>query len=818
MADLREEEAETRAETRADTRILRDYAMPTVMDTLSGIRKPPIPANNFEIKPAIIHMVQANQFGGSPIEDPNAHIASFMEICDTFKHNGVSDDAIRLRLFPFSLRDKAKSWLQSLPPGTITTWNALAQRFLAKFFPPGKTAKLRNEITSFTQHESESLYEAWERYKELLRRCPHHGLPDWLQLQIFYNGMMSTSRTLVDAAAGGSLMGKRLEDAYDLLEEMAANAYQWPVERNTSKKALGVHELDVLTTLSSQVASLSKQVSSLTAQANVIRTPAEACDLCGGPHLSTQCLEGNPFMPSQPEQAHYVGNQNRQNDPFSNTYNPGWRNHPNLGWRSNQNVFKPQGNYQQQAFQPPNPPQQKVNLEDALAQLTMNTSQFMARTDATLKSQEASIKNLEVQMGQIANMLNSRQPGTLPSDTERNPREYVNAIALRSGKELNDPTEKNDEEKKAREEEQKVEMQKPKEDEVIPGRISFPDNPPAYVPPVPYPQRLVKAKLDKQFGKFLEVFKKLHINIPFADALAQMPSYAKFMKEILSKKRKLEEFETVALTEECSAILQKKLPPKLKDPGSFCIPCTIGQYNFERALCDLGASVNLMPLSVYRKLGLGEVKPTTISLLLADRSIKHPRGILEDVLVKVDKFIFPADFIVLDMEEDQEIPIILGRPFLATGGALIDVKNGKLTLSVQDEQVSFDIFKTAHSRNKDDTCFSIDSLTIHEKDIVENHCSYPPPTTSKTSSSFSSKTEVHDQQPDPKFEEVDLKGGMKKKGKNGKKIFLSLFSKYGKLDVLDRDQKIKISRKKLKKYIDEKINALKTTVILKDPG
>ena len=111
MADLREEEAETRAETRADTRVLRDYAMPTVMDTLSGIRKPPIPANNFEIKPAIIHMVQANQFGGSPIEDPNAHIATFMEICDTFKHNGVSDDAIRLRLFPFSLRDKAKNWL-----------------------------------------------------------------------------------------------------------------------------------------------------------------------------------------------------------------------------------------------------------------------------------------------------------------------------------------------------------------------------------------------------------------------------------------------------------------------------------------------------------------------------------------------------------------------------------------------------------------------------------------------------------------------------------------------------------------------------------
>ena len=180
------------------------------------------------------------------------------------------------------------------------------------------------------------------------------------------------------------------------------------------------------------------------------------------------------------------------------------------------------------------------------------------------------------------------------------------------------------------------------------------------MPPIIFPQRLKKKNLDKQFSKFLEVFKKLHINIPFADALEQMPSYVKFMKKILSNKRKLEEFETVCLIEECSAILQKKLPPKLKDPGSFTIPCMIGNAHFEKALCDLGASINLMPLSVFKKLGLGEAKPTTVFLQLADRSIQYPRGIIEDVLVKVDKFIFLIDFIVLDMEEDQDILIILG--------------------------------------------------------------------------------------------------------------------------------------------------------------
>ncbi|XP_062118325.1 uncharacterized protein LOC133831938 [Humulus lupulus] len=149
------------------------------------------------------------------------------------------------------------------------------------------------------------------------------------------------------------------------------------------------------------------------------------------------------------------------------------------------------------------------------------------------------------------------------------------------------------------------------------------------------------------------------------------------MKEILSKKRKMEDYEMVVLTEECSAILQRKLPQKLRDPGSFTIPCTI--WKFE---CNLGESINLMPLSVFRRLGLGEASPTTVTLQLADRSVKHPKGIIEDVLVKVEKFIFPADFIVLDMEEDENVPIILGRPFLATRHALIDVQKCELKLQV----------------------------------------------------------------------------------------------------------------------------------------
>ena len=220
---------------------------------------------------------------------------------------------------------------------------------------------------------------------------------------------------------------------------------------------------------------------------------------------------------------------------------------------------------------------------------------------------------------------------------------------------------------------------------------------------VPYPQHLRKNKLDKKFTKFKEVFKKLHINILFADALEQMTNYVKFMKDIPS-------IEIVNLIEECSAILQRKFPQTLKDPCSFTIPCKIGNSIFERAICDLGANINLMPLSIFRRLGLGEARSTMVTLQLADRSLKHHREVIEDVLVKVDKFIFPADFIVLDMEEDKEIPIILGRPFLATGRIMIDVQKGELKLRVQDDEVRFNVFSAVRHLAESSACFMIEAV------------------------------------------------------------------------------------------------------------
>ncbi|XP_027927622.1 uncharacterized protein LOC114184513 [Vigna unguiculata] len=178
-----------------------------------------------------------------------------------------------------------------------------------------------------------------------------------------------------------------------------------------------------------------------------------------------------------------------------------------------------------------------------------------------------------------------------------------------------------------------------------------------------------------------------------------MPTYAKFMKEILTKKRRYIGEETIELEARCSAIIQKILPPKFKDPGSFTLPVTIGSLVVGKALLDLGASINLVPLSMLKKIGELEIKPTRMTLQLTDRSIKYPNGVVEDVLVKVNKFLFPMDFVIMEMEENVEVPLILGRPFMKTVRLLIDV-DGKPTVRVQDEEVNFNVFE-AMSHPKD---------------------------------------------------------------------------------------------------------------------
>ena len=170
----------------------------------------------------------------------------------------------------------------------------------------------------------------------------------------------------------------------------------------------------------------------------------------------------------------------------------------------------------------------------------------------------------------------------------------------------------------------------------------------------------------------------------------------------MSNKKKLEAYGIVTLSKNCSAIIQHKLQEKLKDSSSFTITCVMGKHTFSKALCDLGVSINLMPYSVAKKLNLGEITPTALSLQMANRSMASPKGIIEDVLIKVCKFIVPIDFVVLDMEEDEKVPLIFRRPFLARSQALIDVESRELTFKVRDDKVQLSIYKKATMKSLSD--------------------------------------------------------------------------------------------------------------------
>ncbi|XP_074271810.1 uncharacterized protein LOC141595744 [Silene latifolia] len=592
-----------------------------------SIQRPRIQANNFEIKNALLNLVQDNQFGGGPLENPNDHLNDFLENCDMYKSNGVSDDAVRLRLFPRSLRGSAKDWLKNCDPDSFKTWDELASAFLNKYFPPSRTAKVKSELQSFTQEDDETLYEAWERYKKLQRLCPHHGISEAELVNNFYKGLTQDLRLSLDAGSGkGALDILGHKAAKELIEEMASRTMEWGSDRQMRKgkskdsnSVLNVEVKGMLDELTQQVALLNS---------------------------------------------------------------------------------KPKGS-----------DMSRVNDEIRASQ----------------KATETHVAQISQQLSQLA-----QNPGKFPGNTV-NPRE-MNAVFLRSGKQLEEvekspkwkrkrvtnevvkehPVEVVKEDEIMVEKSKEVEMvDPPKQDEPIATKAKECTPPPReYVAPVPFPQRLAKPRIEKKYEKFVEILKGMNVTIPFLDMITEIPSYGKFLKELVTLKKKNGEVQTINLSKECSAILThtNKLPNKLEDPGSFSIPCSIQGVAIKRALCDLGASVSLMPLSIFKRLDLGDLKPTRVSLQLADRSVKFPIGVIEDVPLVVGKLVIPCDFIVMDMPEDYNVPIILGRPCLATGGAMIDVKSGKLSLQVGEDRVEFELHKSMEAPSLGDTCCIVDIL------------------------------------------------------------------------------------------------------------
>ncbi|KAK8704758.1 hypothetical protein V6N13_048371 [Hibiscus sabdariffa] len=316
-------------------RTVRDYLAEDLEALNPAVAIPEFEAEHFELKPVMFNMLNTlGQFGGSPAENAHQHLKSFLEICNSFKTHGVSNDVLKLKLFPYSLTDKAKAWLNNLPPGSLQSWTDLCRTFLGKFSYSNMTDHLHNQITSFRQEDDEAMHEAWERYRDLFRRCPMHGLPEWTQVSIFYNSVNTPTRMMLDASANGTLLDKPPRESLEILDKLAQNDYQHPTSRRGTTRR-GTAQLDSSDTILAQISALTNMVKNMQRQPNTQEVKAldAFSELCDNNHDTSECWQAI-------ESSCYVGNYNK--NVMSNTFNPAWRNHPNFSWKNQNNALNPQ--------------------------------------------------------------------------------------------------------------------------------------------------------------------------------------------------------------------------------------------------------------------------------------------------------------------------------------------------------------------------------------------------------------------------------------------------------------------------------------------
>ncbi|GJS18647.1 reverse transcriptase domain-containing protein [Tanacetum coccineum] len=657
--------------TMADQRIMAELLRAPTEGYAEAIMVPPILAEHFELKHSLINMMTSDQFFRLEKDNPHDHIP--------------------------------RRWLKKNAPWYL--------------FSLGRV--------SF----DESFHEAWDRYKDLLRACPHHGFTELHQLDTFYNALNPADQDSLNSAAGGNLLERSTQDVLTIIENKSK------VRNSRNKSVVSQVKSSDGNSSSSDIAKLTHAVNQQTSVVTTAMTailkqfqatppPAfvkaveEICVTCGGPHPYYQCLaaDGNTFPEYRDNIQGYV------------TTAAGNYNHGNACYRPPGNNFNQNANYQAPIQQNQSVPLSElekikkmndVNIKAMQAQINnvknelRNEMQNSIQT--SMSNQTNELKNMMASLFQM-NTASTSGMGSLPSNTVANPKGELKAITTRSGLVLDGPT---------------IPMPPPfinlEEDERVEETLTDPEHgeftikvPPPHVqkakppsqrnfvthqrdpryPHIPYPSRMnqekQKEKDEVQIYKFWQMFKQLHINISLADALILIPKYQKMLKSLLSNKEKLIELANTPLNENCSVVILKKLPEKLGNPGKFLIPCGFSELKC-KALADLGASINLMPLSVGKK-------------------------IARDVFVPVGKFTFPADFVIVDYESDPRVPLILGRPFLRTVRALIDVHGEEMILrddlpSYHDNQSSGNPTPISEPETNSSSS-SLTLISLEESDLI----------------------------------------------------------------------------------------------------
>nr|GEU80721.1 reverse transcriptase domain-containing protein [Tanacetum cinerariifolium] len=533
-----------------DLRTMEELCQPTLNGQGGLIAPIAIHATNFGLKNDMIQQVQNSCPFNGPGDDANKHLDKFLHVTQSMKVNGVSDEALRLYLFPYSLQHRAAEWFDRLPRNSITTFYQMGKIYLEKYFPPSMVTKLRNAITNFCQEPDESLFKAWERYK-----------------------------LLIDRSTVGQTQNVYAAGAYN----QGGNTYQ----------------------------------------------PQGNRDLLS--YCSDNYLGALGFNVNQ--------NQNQNNQNQNQNRNQGNNQGRNYFFQGASHGQNPPPAYQALAYQAP--AYQASGYQALIQQTLIPQPQVMTTTEFTnyMKANDAILKNMQTNMTTLTNSTNDLKNmlgqfmkmntastlglGTLPSNTITNLKEDLKGITTRSGIAYKGPTiPTTSSPPKVVERETKV-----TKDTVPPtnnGSTEDVQPPPNPKPSIPYPSRLNDQKLcDKandQKEKFFQIFQDLNFNISFADALILIPKFGPTIKSLLTNKEKLFELARTPLNEHCSAVLLKKLPEKMRDPGKFLILCDFPGMDECLALADLGASINLMPLCMWKMLSLPELFPTSVTFSLDQTS------------------------------------------------------------------------------------------------------------------------------------------------------------------------------------------------------
>ncbi|KAG7530155.1 Retrotransposon gag domain [Arabidopsis suecica] len=566
------------------------------------------------------------------MEDPLDHLDEFDRICSLTKINGVSEGGFKIRLFPFSLGDKAHQWEKSLPQGSITSWNDCKKAFLAKFFSNSRIARLRNDISGFTQTNNETFCEAWERFKGYQTQCPHHGFSKASLLSTLYKGVLPKIRMLLDTASNGNFLNKDIEEGWELVENLAQSDgnYNEDYDRSirTSSNSDEKHRREM--------------------------------------KAMNDKLDKLLLVPYNQDQGYVPKKQY-------------------------------QGNYQQQ-LPPPG--------------FAQHHQQPVSTTP------DSDLKNiLQYMEGQTASTSTPKVTG-LPGKSIQNPKEYATAHAITIYHDRELPTRHvsnlitEDSDVQDREASTQIEILVVGLDHSVGSCFQTQCNldekaaiiermvkrfKPAPLPSRALPWKFRKAWIEKYNSLVEKQLDEMEEVMPLTEVLNLIPDPHKDVRNSILKRIKMyKDSKDECEANPSRATVKRSVQEKLEDPGTFTLRCSIGQFVFSNFLCDLGASVSLIPLSVARKLEFTQYRPCDLTLILIDRSSRKPFGLLKDLLVMINGVEVPTDIVVLEMEVEPKDPLILGRPFLASVGAMIDVKDGRISLNLGKHiKLQFDINETS---------------------------------------------------------------------------------------------------------------------------